>query len=820
MPLLTTLKHVTSTASASSAEGAIVLSASRSTAEEGDSVNFYLSVPISPFPAGTLFPYTITGITQDDLFYGSLTGNFTIDANGYAQASIILARDSLTEVETLTLTLDGAYSTYSVTVTITDTSAAPVGESVYTVPGTYSWTCPAGVTSVSAVAIGGGGGGTIWYGGTQGGSGGGGGGLGYKNNIAVTPGNTYTVVVGAGGASYSGAGGNSYFITTTTVRGGGGGGGINQYGSGDVSGGAGGTFNGDGGGSGGTGIVMDVTYKTGQCGGGSGAGGYGGTGGYGGGSTTTVSDFTKRAGGNGFYSGAGGGFFGGSASVVGRAGAGGGTGLYGTESSGVTTGGAWASSGVGGNGQQYGPQLWTSLKDGQNQTIVANQQRYGGGAPARNDNGASRGSSGAVRLMWGGGRSFPSNATYMAPPTGVTITQTQILANPNPATSSPPGDNFGYSVAMDGKYAIIGAYGDNDTNTASGKAYIFDVTNGQLVHTLTNPNAFDTSASDYFGYSVAMSGNYCIVGAYREDDSTGTDSGKAYIFNVTTGELAHTLDNPNPVSTSQVDYFGWAVAIFGNYAVVGAPQEEETGSSNSGKAYIYNVNTGILLDTLDNPNVYNTSASDKFGESVAMFGDYVIIGAPYEDELNGTNSGKVYIFDVATGTLVYTLNNPNSDSSADYDNFGYSVAISGNYAVVGAIGESNYAGRAYVFDLTNGNLIQGFSNPSSPAVNDEFGHSVAISGEYCIIGAPYTYTDPVNSVGNNAGKVYIFNITTGLLVQTIDNPDSYTPVISDKFGTSVGVSGNYFIGGAPGEGTSSPGAGTTGTAYLYRLSQN
>jgi hypothetical protein len=148
---------------------------------------------------------------------------------------------------------------YSPQITINDTSInPPVAE--YTSPGTYSWTCPSGVTSVNVVCIGGGGGGgmaTSPSASYRDGGGGGGGGLGWKNNISVTPGQSYTVVVGSGGNGASAIGqngsngGNSYFINTSTVCGfGGRGGSGGNYGG---QGGQGGPFLGGGGGNGGGG---------------------------------------------------------------------------------------------------------------------------------------------------------------------------------------------------------------------------------------------------------------------------------------------------------------------------------------------------------------------------------------------------------------------------------------------------------------------------------------------------------------------------------------------------------------------------------------
>ena len=153
------------------------------------------------------------------------------------------------------------------------------GQAAYTTPGSYSWTCPAGVFSVCVVCIGGGGGGMYYLTGTYSMAGGGGGGLGWKNNISVTPGQAYTVVVGAGGlagpySSGSTAGGASYFMYSNIVMGAGGGAG--RYNT-VISGG---NYVGDGGGNGG-GVIRYSTSGYGPQGGG-GAGGYSGNGGSGG----------------------------------------------------------------------------------------------------------------------------------------------------------------------------------------------------------------------------------------------------------------------------------------------------------------------------------------------------------------------------------------------------------------------------------------------------------------------------------------------------------------------------------------------------------
>ena len=396
-----------------------------------------------------------------------------------------------------------------------------------------------------------------------------------------------------------------------------------------------------------------------------------------------------------------------------------------------------------------------------------------------------------------------------------TLNVKNVLNNPN-AYSTSANDYFGSTVAISGNYCIVGAFAEDDSGGSdSGKAYIFDVTTGSLLRTLNNPNAFGTSTNDYFGSTVAISGNYCIVGTFAEDDSDGSSSGKAYIFDVTTGALLQTLNNPNAYSTSANDNFGYSVAISGNYCIVGAYAEDDSGGSSSGKAYIFDVTTGALLQTLNNPNAYSTSANDNFGYSVAISGNYCIVGAYYEDELGSSNSGKAYIFDVTTGALLWTLNNPNAYSTSANDQFGSSVAISGNYCIVGAYYEDDSggssSGKAYIFDVTTGALLQTLNNPNAygTSFNDQFGSSVAISGTKCIVGA-YREAD---SGGGISGKAYIFDVTTGALLQTLHNPNAYGTSTNDYFGYSVAISGNYCIVGAYYEDDSSD--SDSGKAYIF-----
>ena len=399
------------------------------------------------------------------------------------------------------------------------------------------------------------------------------------------------------------------------------------------------------------------------------------------------------------------------------------------------------------------------------------------------------------------------------------------LDNPN-AFGQSDADEFGWAVSIDGDRAIVGVPDEEDADgSGSGKAYIFDVTTGNLLHTLDNPNAYDTGAFDSFGYDVAISGNYAIVGTPNEDDSVfGSSSGKAYIFDVTSGNLLYTLDNPNAYNTSVADNFGDSVAISGDRVIVGAYGEDDANGSGSGKAYIYDITTfttptiSSATYVLDNPNAFATATNDFFGLQVAISGDRAIVGTQGEDDAGGIGSGKAYIFDVTTGALIHTLDNPNAFDTSESDQFGASVAISGNRAIVGAPGEDdasiNSSGKAYIFDVVSGNLVHTLDNPNAfgTSTSDQFGRRVSISGNRVIVGVP----QEDDAEGTSSGKAYIFDVTTGNLLNTLDNPNVRDTSASDLFGSAVAISGNYIIVGAYGEDQIS--FENSGNAYIFELS--
>jgi hypothetical protein len=372
------------------------------------------------------------------------------------------------------------------------------------------------------------------------------------------------------------------------------------------------------------------------------------------------------------------------------------------------------------------------------------------------------------------GRTIVANGSYIVVGSMHNVTQifsasTGALLRTLPVT--------GFELAISGSTIAV--------HSQANEVKLFDAATGILLRTINNPT---TDLSGGFGYAVGIYGNTLAVGA-STDQNVGVISGAVYLFDVATGNLLHTIYNPSPAFN---EHFGESVGIFGTTLVVGAPLKT-VGGIEAGAAYLYDAATGNLISTLNNPT---PAGDDLFGEQVTISGNKVVVGA-YLDDSGGTDCGAAYLFDAATGSLLQTLAEP---SPAASDEFGYSLAISGNTIVVGGVDDDTLAmnaGAAFTFDATTGKLLATLNNPVS-AANEYFGAAVAISGSGIVVGAPNH-----DGAATDSGIAYVLNSAAGLVVE---EDDSY--VLTGTFhdaGTSdthvIAVHWGGGVNGQPDEGT-------------------
>ena len=351
-----------------------------------------------------------------------------------------------------------------------------------------------------------------------------------------------------------------------------------------------------------------------------------------------------------------------------------------------------------------------------------------------------------------------------------------------------PEDCLAVSVSVGGNLIVVGAYGDDDADEDSGSAYVFDATTGEQLHKLT---ADDAAEGDSFGYSVSISGNLIVIGAYR-DDNAGEDSGSAYVFDATTGEQLRKLTADD---AAKDDTFGTSVSISGSLIVVGSLGDDDAGS-DSGSAYVFDATTGEQLRKL---TADDAAAEDRFGTCVSIDGNLIVVGSMGDDDA-GENSGSAYVFDATTGEQLRKLT---ADDAAAEDYFGICVSIRGNLIVVGCIGDDDAgenSGSAYVFDAVTGAQLHKLTADDGTE-GDVFGYSVFIGADLLVVGALGD-----SHSGMNSGSAYVFDPATGEQRGKLVAEDAAQQAL---FGRSVSLAGQIPVIGAVGD------RGYTGSVYLF-----
>ncbi|MDA0243450.1 MAG: hypothetical protein OT477_08545 [Chloroflexi bacterium] len=369
------------------------------------------------------------------------------------------------------------------------------------------------------------------------------------------------------------------------------------------------------------------------------------------------------------------------------------------------------------------------------------------------------------------------------------------------------GDRFGRAVAVSGDTAVIGAYWDNDGGTESGSAYVFTRTGGvwsqQAKLTASDPGAFD-----WFGVSVAVSGDTAVIGA-RWDDDGGTDSGSAYVF-ARSGVVWSQQAKLTASDSAANDFFGISVAVNGDTAVIGAHGNDD-GGSESGSAYVF-TRSGVAWSQQAKLTAGDAAVGDRFGWAVALSGDTAVIGA-YWDNDGGADSGSAYVF-ARNGVAWSEQAKLTASDPAASDEFGRFVAVSGDTAVIGVIGDDDGgidSGSAYVFARTGVAWSeQAKLTASDSAADDNFGISVAVSGDTAVIGA-----DSDDDGGTASGSAYVFTRSGGAWNQQTKLTASDSAA-NDFFSVAVAVSGDTAVIGAIGN---DDGGSESGSAYVFTLNE-
>lgn len=260
-------------------------------------------------------------------------------------------------------------------------------------------------------------------------------------------------------------------------------------------------------------------------------------------------------------------------------------------------------------------------------------------------------------------------------------------------------DNFGWSVAVSGSTAVVGARGDSIGSTSfgfQGSVYVFNRQGGIWVEE-QKLTASDGVAGDSFGWSVAISGSTIVVGAPFDDIGGNVNQGSVYVFNRQGGSWVETQKLTASDGAAD-DHFGWSVAVSGSTIVAGATNEL-SGNFDQGSAYVFDrMGRGWVEQKL---TTSDEVTGDSFGFAVAVSGSTVVVGARNDTVDGNFLQGSAYVFNRQGGGWVETQKLIVTDVTAEA-HFGFSVAVSGSTIVLGApediIGGKPFQGSAYVFE--------------------------------------------------------------------------------------------------------------------------
>lgn len=356
-----------------------------------------------------------------------------------------------------------------------------------------------------------------------------------------------------------------------------------------------------------------------------------------------------------------------------------------------------------------------------------------------------------------------------------------------------PDDLFGTSVALDGDFALIGAPQDDDIGFSSGAAYVFARVGGAWAEQ-RKLRAGDEAAGDEFGWSVALSGDTALIGA-RYDDDAGTNSGSAYVF-VRSGGGWREEQKLAASDSTPGDIFGFAVAIDGDTVVIGADGDDDGGMS-SGAAYVF-VRSGGTWTEQQKLTAGDGGSFDRFGTSVAVSGDTVLVGMPGDDGLHA-DSGAVYVFarDDSLWSERVKLTGSDGGSAAQ---LGWSVALSGTSALAGsprADAATRNSGAAYVFVSSGGVWSEEVKLDAGAATAWALGESVALDADTAL-------------VGSREGAYVFVRSGTGWVLEQVLSASDAAP--NDGFGSSVALDGDTALVGAPWD---DDGDAETGSVYVF-----
>lgn len=305
------------------------------------------------------------------------------------------------------------------------------------------------------------------------------------------------------------------------------------------------------------------------------------------------------------------------------------------------------------------------------------------------------------------------------------------------ASDGPGAGGFSHAVAISGDTAIVGAPYEGSRSDPSlagaGAAHIYVRSDSGWVHQ-QRLVPFDRSTEANFGYSVALSGDTAVIGAYRDDATGASDAGSAYVF-VRSGDTWVEQQKLVASDAAARALFGYAVGVHDDTAIVGAPRSEIGGDAEAGSAYVF-VRSGSSWAEQQTLGAREGAGNDGFGYSVAIDMAGAVVGAPRADTAAGTDAGSAHLFNLSEGKWIERLALTAAGGEA-YASFGHALAMEAATVLVGAPrhGDSDH-GSAYAFEFDSTDWASVEERRLTPTeATSYFGWSLSLSQDTAVVGS-------------------------------------------------------------------------------------
>jgi hypothetical protein len=381
-------------------------------------------------------------------------------------------------------------------------------------------------------------------------------------------------------------------------------------------------------------------------------------------------------------------------------------------------------------------------------------------------------------------------------------------------------DGFAYASDFDGSTLVAGVWGDDHINgfvRNEGSVYVY-VRSGTSWVEQAVLIASAPALGDFFGISVALSGDTILVGAHGRDHSGLLNAGAVFVF-VRSGTTWSQQAMLVASEAKEGDLFGLSVALEGDTALAGAFTEDPAGVVDAGAAYVF-VRSGTTWSQQARLTAGDAAAGDRFGDGVALSGDTALIGAFLDDHSGLADAGAAYVCVRNGSSWTEQAKLVASDPKA-MDWFAYSVSLDGDTAAIGAElddvpGVSSNQGSAYVFARTGSEWgEQAKLVASDGESNDLFGNSITNYEDTVLVGSVSDDPTPGGTT-NRSGSVYVWQ-RDGAVWTEQARLVANDAASGDEFGVSVALSasGDTALIGAGRD--DNLGGFNAGAAYVFEL---